>query len=212
MTKAERFIYNHRQAFIKAVRIIKTVDLPLSLVANEISADLIGAIMLDELQRRDWLDDIQDIESRFLNLAYTRPLKHLGRWLLSTLLKPVEDISLGPAQMKPTVVEDLIQEQLIAKPANWDKHPIDIAVKWLLDPHKSAELIGARLEQIVRHWAKGGVDISDKPEILGTLYSIGLVGQAGINDHPQANERGKTIAKELRIKVRQILVTNKLTT
>ena len=210
MTKEEHFIYNHRAAFIKAVRIIKIVDLPLSLAESEISADLIGAIMLDELQRRDWLDNIQDIESRFLNSAYTKPLKNFGRWLLSTMLKPIDDISLGPAQMKPTVVEDLIREQLIATPENWDKHKIDITIKWLLDPPKSAELIGARLEQIVRYWAKGGVDISNKPEILGTLYSIGLVGQAGVNDHPQANERGEKIANELRLRVRQILATDKL--
>ena len=210
MTKEEYFIYNHREAVIKAERVIKMVDLPLSLAKNEISADLIGAIMLDELQRRDWLDNIQDIESRLLNSTYTKPLKNFGRWLLSTLLKPIDDISLGPAQMKPTVVEDLIQEKLITKPANWDKQKIDIIIKWLLEPPKAAELISARLEQIVRHWAKGGVDISNKPEILGTLYSIGLVGQAGVNDHPQANERGEKIANELRLRVRQILATDKL--
>ena len=207
MTKAENFIYNHREAFLKSARVITTVDLPLTLAKNEISADLIAAIMLDELQRRDWLDNIQDLESRWLNSTYTKPLKNFSRWLLSTWLKPIDDISLGPAQMKPTVVEDLIQEQLITKPENWDKHKIDITIKWLLDPQKSAELIGARLEQMVRHWAKGGVDISNKPEILGTLYSIGLVGQAGVNAHPRANERGEKIADELRIKVRQILAT-----
>ena len=210
MTKEEHFIYNHRAAFIKAVRIIKIVDLPLSLAESEISADLIGAIMLDELQRRDWLDNIQDIESRFLNSVYTKPLKKLGRWLLSKTLKPIDDISLGPAQMKPTVVEDLIQEQLIVKPDHWEQQKVDITTKWLLDPQKSAELVGARLEQIVRHWAKGGVDISNKPEIIGTLYSIGLVGQAGVNDHPRANKRGEKIANELQPRVRQILAADRL--
>jgi hypothetical protein len=210
MTKEEYFIYDNREAFIKATKVIKTVDLPLKLAKNDISADLIGAIMLDELQRRDWLDNIQDIESRFLNSAYTKPLKNLGRWLLSKTFKPIDDISLGPAQMKPTVVEDLIQEQLIVKPDHWEQQKVDIITKWLLDPQKAAELIGARLEQIVRHWAKGGVDISNKPEILGTLYSIGLVGQAGVNDHPRANERGEKIANELRLRVRQILAVDRL--
>lgn len=210
MTTEEHFIYNYREAFIRAVRVIKTADLPLLLEQGEISAELIGAIMLDELQRRDWLDHIQDIESRFLN-SYTRPLKNMGRWLLSRMLKPIDDISLGPAQMKPSVIEDLIQEELVAKPENWDNQKIDISIKWLLDPHKSAELIGARLEQMVRHWAKGGVDISNKPEILGTLYSIGLVGRTGVNPNPQANERGEKIATELRKKVRQILVEGELT-
>ena len=210
MTKEEYIIYDNRAAFIKATRVIKIVDLPLRLAKNDISADLIGAIMLDELQRRDWLDNIQDIESRFLNSVYTKPLKKLGRWLLSKTLKPIDDISLGPAQMKPTVVEDLIQEQLIVKPDHWEQQKVDITTKWLLDPQKSAELIGARLEQIVRHWAKGGVDISNKPEILGTLYSIGLVGQAGVNDHPRANKRGEKIANELQPRVRQILAADRL--
>ena len=48
--------------------------------------------------------------------------------------------------------------------------------------------------------------ISNKLEILGTLYSIGLVGRSGVNPYPQANEHGEKIASELREKVKQILV------
>jgi predicted chitinase len=208
MTDEERYIYRNRKAIREAARKIDTKSFPIYLKNPKIDADLVGAIMLDELQRRDFGDDIQETEARFIKW-YEGGIEKIERKLLSMTFKPIEDISIGPAQMKPSVVEDLVNKGLIKKPSDWDNNKIDISIDWLLSPEKSAELVGARLEQIVTHWAKGspnnGVDISDKPEILGTLYSIGLTGRGGINPDPKSNERGEKIANELREKARKIL-------
>ncbi|MDY6994141.1 MAG: hypothetical protein SVR94_16265 [Pseudomonadota bacterium] len=178
------FIAQHRHAIVHAKRTIATADLPIHLKQPVIEADLVGAIILDELQRRGFEDDLQE-------------------WLPQ--LATLTNASLGPAQMKPSVVEDLVAAGLIVQPIHWEKKKSEIIQSWLLDPQKSAQLVAARLEHIVRHWAKGGVDISDKPQILATLYSLGLVGQAGIHDNPQANERGEKIAYELRQQIKGIL-------
>ncbi len=205
MTKATRLIYNHKPAIRNAARIIKTIDLPISLNNNKIHADLIGAIMLDELQRRDWLDLLQDVEARLITSQYGSTITKIEQRILSKVLKPIAEISLGPAQMKCFVVAELVQEQLITKPPNWENNQLSISIKWLLDPQKSAELIGARLEQTVRYWAKNSVDISSQPAILATLYSIGLVSNAGVHHNPTASKRGERINHELRKIVQKIL-------
>jgi len=180
-----RFITQHRQAIQHAKRTIVTTDLPIDLKQPEIEAELVGAIILDELQRRGFEDDLQE-------------------WLPQ--LAALTNASLGPAQMKPSVVEELVTAGLVAQPPHWEQKKSELIQSWLLDPQKSAQLVAARLEHIVCHWAKGGVDISDKPQILATLYSLGLVGQAGVHDNPQANERGEKIAYELRQQVKAILI------
>lgn len=204
MTEEERYIYQYRQVIRVATRDIYQGDLPIHLRYLTVDADLIGAIILDELERRDVWDTVQETGARFFDLC-EGSLERVGHWLLHKTFKPLTIISLGPAQMKPFVVEELVAEGLIAKPPSWEEDKTDIIVQWLLNPQKVPELVGARLEQIVRHWAKGNIDISDRPEILATLYSIGLTGKAGIHANPQANTRGRRIAQTLRQQVRTMI-------
>jgi len=204
MTKEEKYLYDNRVAINNASRVIDAINLPISLKNDKVDADIIGAIILDELQRKGFDDSVQDLSAKFIHF-YEGVFENVERWLLSNIFKDIEDMSLGSAQIKPNVVYDLVTNGFIEKPSNWEEDKLDITINWLLDPHKSAELVGARIEQTIVHWAKGKVDISNRPEILGTLYSLGLTGRSGVHDKPNSNSRGDNIGNDLREKAKKIL-------
>jgi hypothetical protein len=74
----------------------------------------------------------------------------------------------------------------------------------LLNESMAPTLIAARVRQTIDHWnanasvnGYGPVDISHRPDILGTLYSIGLTGDAGVHGDPQSNSRGRDIVNSM---------------
>lgn len=204
MTDEEKFIYDNRDSINRPTRIIDNHELPIKVENNKIESDLIGAIIIDELQRRDFSDSMQDIEAKFIKY-YEGGLEDVERWLLKNTFKEIENISLGSSQMKPNVVFDLVHNDYIEKPDNWSMDKLDISIKWLLDPRMSAKLVAARVEQTVEHWAEGGVDISNRPEIIGTLYSLGLTGEGGVHGSPKSTKRGERIGNELKNLAKKIL-------
>ena len=177
----ERFIYGLR-AEINAAG---TAD---------VSPGMIAAILADENRRRDTWDAVQDIEAGFI-IWYEGLVERfeVAAWGATTG-KSVETQTFGAAQMQPQVVQELVDGGYLSTPANWTGDELDRSLELLTDDAQAPTLVAARLQQTVDHWRAGGVDISGRPEILGTLYSIGLHSSAGVHPDPHPNQRGTAIA------------------
>lgn len=149
-----------------------------------ITPELIAAILEYEINHRDILDNVADLEAKFI-LLYEGKLEDLEVSLLNASLKGLGEsfmsISFGPTQMNPDTVVDLVEKGYISKPENWDTDQRDVILSLLLDEKKAPELVAARLEQIYDHWKDGGVDISSRPDVLGNLYGLGLDGTSGVH-------------------------------
>lgn len=149
-------------------------------VEFNISAEIVGAILLDELKRRSLEDDIEEI----LALIFPR-LVYFADW------------SIGVAQIKPKTAENIYKSILK------QQHPPQIIVKSLLDSGNSCRLIAAYIRQIINLWKSTyppaeKTDINaDGAKLVGTLYSIGEMGSRGINASPQFNRRGEAIVASM---------------
>ncbi|MGB3404673.1 MAG: hypothetical protein WBA77_18455 [Microcoleaceae cyanobacterium] len=141
-----------------------------------VSPEIIGAILLDELQRRSLEDDIEEILAQFIpQLVY------------------YADWSIGIAQIKPKTAERTYQAIL-----KQQHHP-NFIVKSLLDASVSCRLIAAYIRYIINLW-KSTYPPAEQTEInasgaklVGTLYSMGEMGSRGVNASPQFNRRGEGI-------------------
>lgn len=166
-----------------------------------ITPELIAAVLEYERTHRNFVDDIADLEAKFI-MWYEGKLEETEVFLLNKTLSVIgesfNEISFGPAQMNPDALIDLVNKGYIAKPENWDTDQRDVILGLLLDEKKAPELVSARLEQIYDHWLEGGVDISKRPDVLGNLYSIGL-DKIGV--HPDIGEdqgdRGEDIQRRV---------------
>lgn len=69
-------------------------------------------------------------------------------------------------------------------------------VERLKDPFLNIRYVAAKVHFDMAHWRNAGIDISEKPEILGTLYNTQDVAQP-ITPHanPEANEFGKGVGE-----------------
>ncbi len=156
--------------------------------------ELVAAILADEANRRDFVDDLADTEAWFI-IRYEGKLEEIERYLLEhTTGQSIEEISLGKPQMNPEVVMDMVDQGYLPKPEGWEADKLDKALEMLLDDDTAPELVEARINQIVEHWAEEGVDISNRPDVIGTLYSQGLEGASGVHPDPKPNDRGLDIA------------------
>lgn len=162
-----------------------------------ISAALIGAVLHDEHRRRGPEDALQDVESWFLRL-YEGPLERLETWLWNSLPGPdLSRQSFGLAQMQPRTLEDVVAGGYVQAPEDWLTDHQDAMLRMLADDALAPAIVGGRLRQILDHWAAGGVSLAARPEILATLYSIGLTGSGGVHADPKASSRGEEIARSL---------------
>jgi hypothetical protein len=153
-----------------------------------VSPRLIAAILYDELEKLDCFDRIQDI---LASIQITR-----------------DDWSLGIAQMQVRTVYELVEKGYIPKPRGWENNKQAAAIDLLLNEQAAPMLVAARVRQTINHWRdQQCVDISRRPDILGTLYSIGLEGSRGVNQTPVASERGKSIHTNMR-RMGELLGTN----
>jgi len=102
----------------------------------------------------------------------------------------VDSFSLGRAQMKPGTLRRLGMLGYLDVPAT-------AQAQWrmLLDEQASAQLVAACLRATVDHWAAEGVVIFHRPDVLGTLYSLGFTGARGVHARPVASARGEGIAQ-----------------
>ncbi|WP_350241920.1 hypothetical protein [Deinococcus sonorensis] len=158
--------------------------------AFEVPAELIAGVLIDEHARLDRWDAMQDVAVRF-GLRLPGPVA-AGWWRLlgGCCGRPVDSFSLGRAQMKPETLRHLGRLGYVDVPAT-----PDALWRMLLDDRLAERLVAACLRATVDHWAAGGVAILHRPDVLGTLYSLGLTGANGVHAHPVANARGEGIAR-----------------
>lgn len=137
---------------------------------------LLGAILIDEELRRDWLDNWD-----------------------SWLAKLGIDSSIGIAQVKISTARNLIKRGFY-NPNPKDKNllpqkinsvPNKYIQQYLDNPNHSIHFAGAKINQIIQDWSQY-IDLKNKPEIIGSLYSLGRKPHA----NPEANDRGRQIAGE----------------
>lgn len=158
-----------------------------------VDAGLVAAILADEAARWGVADQLQHGWARLICALPARPAQRLIHLTEMLLRRPLGTHSLGRAQMKLSTLREVARSGLIDLPASPQAQ-----VRVLLDPQTAPPLVAARLRQTLDHWQAGGVDLTRRPEILGTLYSLGLSGQAGVHPRPQPNHRGLKIAAAAR--------------
>lgn len=154
---------------------------------------LIASVLADERVRLNAADRIQD---RAMRLAYALPPVQGQRLLdLAERLcgRSAETFSLGRSQMKATTLALLGRLGYLPVPADSERRR-----GLLLDHRQAPVLVAACLRATADHWQAGGVNIESRPDVLGTLYSLGLTGTRGVHPHPQANARGGAIAAHAR--------------
>jgi len=153
-------------------------------------AELIASVLADEQVRLDAWDTIQELTVRF-GLRLPKRLA-AGWWRLLGWIcgRPVDSFSLGRAQMKPSTLRQLGTLGYLDVPAMPE-------AQWrmVLDDSLAARLVAACLRATADHWAAEGVMILNRPEVLGTLYSLGLTGANGVHRYPAASARGEGIAR-----------------
>ncbi|MBI0447223.1 hypothetical protein [Deinococcus sp. DB0503] len=152
-------------------------------------APLIAAVLADERVRLDAHDHLQDVLLHAVASLPERLLPVLRRWVERLAGRPAETFSLGRAQMKFGTLRQLGELGYLEVPADFPGQ-----LRLLLDPLMAPHLAAACLRATADRWAAAGVPILHRPEILGTLYSLGFEGRQGIHAHPQASERGQLIA------------------
>ncbi len=166
-----------------------TPALTLAARRYRVDAGLIAAILADEAARWGLTDQLQHSWARLICVLPQRPAKRLIHLTEALLRRPLGTHSLGRAQMKLATLHEVARSGLIHLPV----HPRD-QIRLLLDPQAAPSLVAARLRQTLDTWQASGIDLSRRPEILGTLYSLGLSGKAGVHPQPQPNRRGLKIA------------------
>lgn len=154
---------------------------------------LVAAILMDEASLYNVWDRLQDLVAWWiiqskgkLSLLITRAWQILTREDIGTQ-------SFGMAQMNVNTLRELIGEGYLP-PSEFDTE-LPAILKVLLDVDMCPRLAAAQIRHIIDHWMEQGVDISQRPEICGTLYSIGLEGARGVHANPEPNLRGLEIAR-----------------
>jgi len=157
----------------------------------DITPEMIAAIMYDEIAFEDILDQFQNSRGQ-ISLNDNDFAKSFGRFLIqaSAGLKPLDEVSIGIAQMQLRRFKDLVNQGYINPPPKWDKDPTEATIKFLLNPQKVPYAVAAELQRIVDFWRKGGVDISKKYPVLLYLYTVGTTTPKGVNSNPQPDPEG----------------------
>src|SRR3989344_2961837 len=128
---------------------------------------LLGAIIIDEIARLAPFEDAVE-----LLIA-----QHVGK-----------NTSLGIAQIKVNTARDLIET------GYYDLKKVDSLANHIAQPKHNIFLAAARIRSIIDKWSKV-IDISNRPEIIATLYSL-KDSKKPPHLNPQPNKRGNQIAGE----------------
>lgn len=158
-----------------------------------VPASLIASVLADERTRLDLLDRIQDTLMRLSVRLPHRASSALLAALERVCHRPVDSFSLGQAQMKPATLAWLGELGYLDVP----EAPTGRR-RMLLDDQAAPTLVAACLRATADHWHSGGVSLERRPEILGTLYSLGLTGERGVHAQPEPSARGQAIADHAR--------------
>lgn len=145
-----------------------------------LDASLVGAIVIDEIARLHPFEEFIDLLG----------VKILGR-----------NVSVGIAQVKLETANDLIKKGMY-NPNSLDKKlPFTGTLSnkdrehlytYLVQPKHSVFFAAAFIRYVIDFWLPH-TDLSERPEIIGTLYHIGY-GKPKPN--PESNGRGEQIAEE----------------
>lgn len=174
------------KAFVSSVRdIIKFHSKIILQAAKEFDVDpyLLGAILIDEIVRLFPFEDIQD---RF--------------WL--TLIG--RNVSVGVAQVKLETANSLIKKSLynpnpddakLPFYGNLRKQDREHLYTYVVQPKHNIRFAAAYIHSIITAWATY-IDLSVRPEIIGTLYSQGY-GTPKVD--PVSSKQGDQIATEFYI-------------
>lgn len=149
--------------------------------AQKFSIDpyLLGAIIIDEIARANPWEDVLD---------------KLGGIFVSS------NASVGIAQVTIKAARELVKKEYYnPNPDDKELSPKKIAkvsrtylYAYVVQPRHNIHFAAARIRQTIDHWAHK-IDLSNRPEILGTLYSQGL-GEPKFTPGP--SDRGLQIARE----------------
>lgn len=152
--------------------------------------ELIASVLADEHARLDLFDFLQNRLMR-LGLGLPRPVSAVFLRLLERVCRrSVDSFSLGLAQMKSSTLAQLGRLGYLEVPTTQKEQ-----LRTLLDPALAPGLVAACLQATADHWAMHGVPLHHRPDILGTLYSLGLTGSRGVHAWPEASARGEQIAR-----------------
>ena len=140
---------------------------------------LLGAIIIDEIARMYPFEEIAD---------------KLGASFVGA------NTSAGIAQVKMDTAIDLIASGYYnpnpndskLSPANAGKISRSYLYEYVQQPKHSISFAAARMRKLADEWKKF-VDLSKRPEIIATLYSL---KRGNPHAHPQPNDRGLQIAEE----------------
>lgn len=190
---------------------------------KDVDPDIVAGILWDEAERLSWEDPIQNQAAALVRETGGAARDAAAQALQRTGNRDTPwDVSVGTAQMQFATVNDLIEAGYIEEPEGWaepirepaptqddrDATRIDpdqnhgnlsLAAELLLDDDYAPTLVAARVQQTIDIWRDGGVDISERLEVLGQLYSLGTVGRDGIRPNPprELQERGLEIEAEI---------------
>lgn len=140
---------------------------------------LLGAILIDEIAQSNPIEEILDV---------------LGVKIVGG------NTSVGIAQVKTDTANSIIAQGLynpnpddsVLPFKKMNKAAREHLYTYLVDSKHCIFFAGAYIRSIINYWASN-VDLSKRPDIIGTLYSQGY-GKPKL--HPEANERGTQIATE----------------
>ena len=196
---ADRMPILHRVAFQvgyretkpeeRAAQLVKTHRATIKAAAQEfrVAPAVVGAVIYQEQATNvNFVDTLTD---------YIGGLLHLNT-------------SIGIGQVRINTAQELEDIYHELKPETNLSLPTDdtfVRVERLKDPYTNIRYVAAKLRFSQERWGRKEFDISDKPEILGTLYNIEDVANP-IEPHanPQTNDFGAGVKKNYE-KVRRLL-------
>jgi len=167
----------------KASNIIKKYSNQIKLSAQELSVDpvVVGAVIYQEQSTNvNFVDTLSDYVGGLLSL----------------------NTSIGIGQVRVKTAEGLEKHYSELNFIDKDDSFIDsnmARVEKLKDPFLNIKYVVAKIHFSLERWREAGFDLSNKPEILGTLYNIEDVDDP-IKPHidSKANEFGKGVGKIMR--------------
>lgn len=153
-----------------------------------IDVNTLGAIIIDEIARTNpWEEVLDKLGAAFVGI----------------------NTSAGIAQVTIETARELMQKEYYnpnpddkkLSKENVVKTPRTYLYDYVVLPHHSIYFAAARIRQTINHWAHK-TDLTDRPEILGTLYSQGL---GNPKPNPGASSRGLQISREFYPLAKRIL-------
>ena len=181
--------YRETKSEERAAQLVKAHRATIKAVAQEFHVDpiIVGAVIYQEQATNvNFVDTLTDYIGGLLNL----------------------NTSIGIGQVRVNTAQALEEIYHELKPETNITLPTDdtfVRVERLKDPYTNIRYVAAKIRFSQDRWGQKGFDISDKPEILGTLYNIENVANP-IEPHEDSQTNGFGAGvKENYEKVRQLL-------